>query len=204
MGDSVQAIMTPSTPAQRDDMKAIIERLERIAKKNKDEFRYRIDVELRRDGSLRFHFDATEKADGHTFVDGIAPTADEAAANAATGCPRIMGIQRMTTPAQRAAEKIECYVALIPWNKATVSKIAAIIESEYATDLKLLRVSKERMEALQLELAKLGVERRECVGVMKEAECLITPHTPFQSREEVLTNLRKLIGKMGDVVSRCC
>lgn len=55
----------------------LIERLDKIAKKNEDEFRYRIDISKTRAG-LRYSFGCSETADGHTFTSGVG--ADIAAA----------------------------------------------------------------------------------------------------------------------------
>jgi hypothetical protein len=61
-------------------MKALIEKLEKIAKKNKDEFKYNMEITLVR-GSINFHFECIETADNHTFVDGFGYTIEEALKN---------------------------------------------------------------------------------------------------------------------------
>lgn len=48
-------------------MNELIYRLQRIAEKNGDEFRYRIDVEKRRNG-LSYQFVAEETAERHVFL----------------------------------------------------------------------------------------------------------------------------------------
>lgn len=58
----------------------LVQRLEDIANKNDDVFRYRIeiDVENLRREKFRYRFIAEETADGHTFADGSGATLDEA------------------------------------------------------------------------------------------------------------------------------
>jgi len=46
----------------------LVQRLGRIAKKNKDEFKYRVDIQLGRSGALVYSFVVTETADGHEFL----------------------------------------------------------------------------------------------------------------------------------------
>ena len=65
-------------------MKTILENLtelQRIAKKNDDEFKYSADIDLRRDG-LWITFTAAETADRHAFVSGYGRTLEEAVNNA--------------------------------------------------------------------------------------------------------------------------
>ena len=56
------------------ELEELIRRLDRIAKTNNDEFRYRIDVHALRGPGIHIQFIAIEKADGHTFVEGFGDT----------------------------------------------------------------------------------------------------------------------------------
>ena len=60
------------------------DRKDKIAKANKDKFRYRVDLEPWRDGSVRYIFVA-EETDNHTFVDGQAFSLREAVTEADGG-----------------------------------------------------------------------------------------------------------------------
>jgi len=62
-------------------MEQLIHRLEAIAKKNRDEFRYRIELDVLRDGKVRYNFIAEETADGHCLVGGSGMTIEEAVAD---------------------------------------------------------------------------------------------------------------------------
>jgi hypothetical protein len=61
----------------------LVLRLERIAKKNRDEFCYNIEVEPKLSGRLQYRFVCNEKAEDHGFVGGEGDTL-EAAVEAAT------------------------------------------------------------------------------------------------------------------------
>ena len=65
----------------------LIERLQKIAKLNDDEFLYRIDVELLRGGKLKYCFVAEETADGHEFASGCGGSIQEAIAETEDGIP---------------------------------------------------------------------------------------------------------------------
>lgn len=53
----------------------LVSRLEKVAKKNKDEFKYRIEVNPNvTRGGANYRFVCTEKADGHEFVTGAGET----------------------------------------------------------------------------------------------------------------------------------
>ena len=56
---------------------SLVMRLERVAKANDDDFRYKITVEPNRKGIVYF-FVCEEKADGHTLLTGCGTTIDEA------------------------------------------------------------------------------------------------------------------------------
>lgn len=66
--------MTPADKSIGD----IIKRLQNIAKRNHDEFAYRIELEMTRGGELVYWFKCIETADRHTFVDGFGTTIEEA------------------------------------------------------------------------------------------------------------------------------
>lgn len=57
----------PEAPDTTDRLLKAVQRLERIAEANNDEFRYRIELCPRRNG-LEFDFRCTEMADGHDFL----------------------------------------------------------------------------------------------------------------------------------------
>lgn len=63
----------------------LVTRLEQIARRNRDVFAYKIDITPKRNGSVMYRFEATEKADGHTFTDGAGETLEQAVADAANG-----------------------------------------------------------------------------------------------------------------------
>lgn len=57
----------------------LIDRLFCIAKKNKDVFNYRIEMELIRNSPfIRYHFICEESSEGHVFVSGVGDTIEEA------------------------------------------------------------------------------------------------------------------------------
>lgn len=62
-------------------MKELMERLQKIATDNDDEFRCCIHVDLRK-GVLRYSFECCETADGHQFLGGSGETIEEAVASA--------------------------------------------------------------------------------------------------------------------------
>lgn len=68
----------------------LVNELERIAKKNRDEFRYRIGIRPIRDGSLEFSFVCEEKADGHVFLTGYGGTVTAAVEDARSGIPHAL------------------------------------------------------------------------------------------------------------------
>jgi hypothetical protein len=51
-----------------DALTKLVNRLQAIAKKNDDEFEYRVDILPKLDGSLHYELVVQEKADGHCFV----------------------------------------------------------------------------------------------------------------------------------------
>jgi hypothetical protein len=53
---------------KKENMRKLIERLERIAKVNNDKFSYNINVELNSKSGLRYTFTATEITDNHDFI----------------------------------------------------------------------------------------------------------------------------------------
>ena len=59
----------------------LITTLNRIAKKNKDEFAYRIVINQNRTG-LEYIFECSENCDGHPFVTGISDSIEQALDNA--------------------------------------------------------------------------------------------------------------------------
>lgn len=63
-------------------LEPLVRRLEAIAKKNRDEFGYRIEVDVDRSGTISYRFVAIETADRHEFVTGYGKTIDEAAETA--------------------------------------------------------------------------------------------------------------------------
>jgi hypothetical protein len=66
-----------------EKIKQLIQTLERVAEKNSDVFRYRIEIETHpRTGAFIFQFIALESADGHEFVSGKGRTLEEAASRA--------------------------------------------------------------------------------------------------------------------------
>lgn len=61
----------------------LIERLEKIAKKNKDKFKYQIDINfLPRDKKIVYTFNCIETADDHSFTTGSGDTIEEAVEDA--------------------------------------------------------------------------------------------------------------------------
>jgi hypothetical protein len=60
----------------------LIKRLENIAKRNRDEFRYRMEFEINKRGELEYWFTAVETADDHTFVEGVGSSIVETISNA--------------------------------------------------------------------------------------------------------------------------
>lgn len=64
----------------------LIGELEHVAKKNKDGFRYRIEIVVQRSG-ITYQFFAEETADGHMFVSGGGSTIEEAVQNAHRDVP---------------------------------------------------------------------------------------------------------------------
>ena len=60
----------------------LIERLQRIAVKNHDEFRYKIEITPRRVGGTDYRFICQENAEGHAFLIGTGYTIDLAVADA--------------------------------------------------------------------------------------------------------------------------
>lgn len=60
---------------------ALVRRLDRIAKKNSDRFRYKIEINPTRAG-IAYIFNCEETADGHTLVCGSGVTIEEAAKQA--------------------------------------------------------------------------------------------------------------------------
>jgi dsRNA-specific ribonuclease len=71
--------MNITSPTSVQDL---INRLQAIAKKNKDEFKYSIDL-LPKGKEITYSFKAEETADGHCFTSGYGATIDEAVAAAA-------------------------------------------------------------------------------------------------------------------------
>jgi hypothetical protein len=69
------------------EIQKLIERLQRIARKNEDEFRYSIDIEPPRRGVIVFVFNVTERADGHSFIAAEADTLEKLIANAEAQIP---------------------------------------------------------------------------------------------------------------------
>jgi len=64
-----------------DKIQLLIIRLQSIAKKNRDDFSYKIDINISRSG-ITYRFVATETADNHEFLDGFGVTIDDAVDNA--------------------------------------------------------------------------------------------------------------------------
>ena len=62
-------------------MKEFIERLQAIAKKNGDEFNFRIEIHPCRDG-LSYQFICEESMDTHEFLSGVGDTIEDAIADA--------------------------------------------------------------------------------------------------------------------------
>lgn len=58
-------------------IKEAISALELVAEKNSEEFNYRLTVEPMHNGLL-YIFECTERADGHTFIDGRGRSIEEA------------------------------------------------------------------------------------------------------------------------------
>lgn len=63
-------------------IETIVEWLEAIAKKNDDEFKYKITIEPTRRG-LEYSFECRESADDHLFVSGDGPSIEDAVGNSA-------------------------------------------------------------------------------------------------------------------------
>jgi hypothetical protein len=61
----------------------LINKLERIAVRNKDKFRYRIEIDISTSKKISFHFISEETADNHCFVDGVGETIEKAVEDAA-------------------------------------------------------------------------------------------------------------------------
>ena len=68
-------------------MKKLIQRLEKIAKKNGDTFEYRINVDIDKDGDISYWFQCREIADNHTFACGDGFTIEEAIVNTTRHIP---------------------------------------------------------------------------------------------------------------------
>lgn len=69
-------------------IKALVDRLVKIAKANDDEFKFRIEIETgRRVPYLIYRFVCEEEAEGHGFVDGAGQTIEEAINNAEKEIP---------------------------------------------------------------------------------------------------------------------
>lgn len=71
--------MEQNQTATRDSgsLDALVRRLDRIAKKNNDRFRYEIEINPTRSG-ITYIFNCVETADGHTLICGTGVTIDEA------------------------------------------------------------------------------------------------------------------------------
>lgn len=118
----------------------------------------------------------------------------------------------MTTPAQRAAEKIRNRIIDASYSESFIreiqqDKIAALIESEYATEHsrtqqelsdtdKAIGKLKEERQRWIAERDRLTTERRECVRVMKNVLAWLDSRTTSVQGLTIMTQLRELIGKM--------
>lgn len=72
------------------DMEALIKRLNAIAKKNHDEFKYYIELDVLRDGKIRYTFCADETADGHAIAGGAGTTIEEAVSKTNENIPEFI------------------------------------------------------------------------------------------------------------------
>ena len=59
-------------------LKNLIVKLDNIAKKNNDEFRYKINIDFKKYNELHIHFIAEETVDNHVFITGGGFTIDNA------------------------------------------------------------------------------------------------------------------------------
>lgn len=67
-----------------DKIKELVDRLEKIAKKNKDEFDYKISIRLVKNGFM-YLFECFENSCGHLFLEGIGSTIERAVSDASKG-----------------------------------------------------------------------------------------------------------------------
>lgn len=63
----------------KESIEALVKRLNAIAKRNHDSFKYRIEL---RGWPIKYHFIAEETADNHEFVNGYGSTIDDAVIDA--------------------------------------------------------------------------------------------------------------------------
>lgn len=68
-----------------NELENMIARLDAIAKKNGDEFKYRLDLELTKSGRLAFTFVCSGAADDHEFLSASGRTIEEVVAEAYAG-----------------------------------------------------------------------------------------------------------------------
>lgn len=73
-------------------IRALTHRLKNIAQKNKDEFSFRIEIELPRtiEPTCKYRFVCLETAESHEFTSGIGKTIEEAVDNATSGLPEAL------------------------------------------------------------------------------------------------------------------
>lgn len=62
-----------------EKLKLVVQRLARVARKNKDEFKFKVEVGLTRAGGLLYRFVSQETAEGHEFCTAQGLTIDDAA-----------------------------------------------------------------------------------------------------------------------------
>ncbi len=65
-----------------NNLNTLITKLEKVSRKNDDEFEYSIKIDARNINKLTFSFEATETADGHTILAGSGATVEDAALDA--------------------------------------------------------------------------------------------------------------------------